>query len=73
MLTTVLQMVFKNQAGLKYTLELPHPRENLTGMEVAEAMENIILFNALEYKMLPLTETVEARLVTKEIEYIDLD
>lgn len=73
MLTTVLQMIFKNLAGAKYTLELPHPRENLTGAEVAEAMENIILFNALEYKMHPLTEIVGARLVTKEIEYFDLD
>lgn len=73
MLTTVLQMIFKNLAGSKYTLELPHPRENLTGTEIAEAMDNIILFNALEYKMFPLTEKVEARLVTKEIEYFELD
>lgn len=73
MITKVLQMGFKNSAGDKTYIEVPNPRENLTGTEVLEAMENIILYSIFQYKMHDLNEAVDARVVMKDIQYFDLD
>ena len=67
-----LQMEFANQAGKKFTMSLDNPRENLTGQEVGEAMENIILFNVFSVDMQDLVEAKSARVISTQVEELEI-
>lgn len=73
MTTEVLEMIFLNTAGAKYTIQLPFPKTGLTGSEIADVMDTIIAKNIFESKMLPLTQKHSARIVTREVTEFNIE
>ena len=59
-----LRMIFKNQEGSNYTINLDAPRDNITGAEIQAVMDQIIAANVIG--------TVGGALVTKhDVKIID--
>ncbi|HHT70621.1 MAG TPA: DUF2922 domain-containing protein [Firmicutes bacterium] len=67
-----LMLVFKNAAGKNASLSLAAPREDLTGAEVAQAMQDIIDHNIFVTSGGDLVEISAARIVSREVTELEL-
>jgi len=67
-----LEMIFKNQKGKTSKLSLDNPREDITGEDIRNAMENIVSANVFNTSDGDLVEAVSARIVNTDIEEIAL-
>lgn len=65
-----LQLVFRNQEGTLFTLQLGFPRENLTEADVTLVMDQVIAKNIFQSTGGALVEKVRARLTSREIQDI---
>ena len=63
-----LEMEFLNSLNKKYTISLDDPKFDLSQAEVQTAMEAIISDNIFNVSLADLTEVVEARIVTTQVE-----
>jgi len=70
MITKRLQLIFQNNAGLRTTLTVQDPRDDLTADEVQTVMEMIIARNIFESSGGDLTAIIGARVVTTEVNNI---
>lgn len=70
MIKSKLEMEFKDIAGKKFSLSLESPREDLTEIDIKEAMDEVVNKNIFSTKEGDIVETVGARIVTTEIEEI---
>jgi len=64
---TKLELVFLNEDGKKFVLSMDNPREDLTDVDVSQAMGQIIEDNVFLSSMFDLVESLEARVVTTTI------
>ncbi|MBW4827904.1 MAG: DUF2922 domain-containing protein [Clostridiaceae bacterium] len=67
-----LQMIFKNLEDRRVTLSVDNPRNDLTGEEVRNTMDNIIETNVFDSNGGDITTTVGARIVRTTIEEIEI-
>lgn len=67
-----LQMIFKNLEDRRVTLSVDNPRNDLTGEEVRNTMDNIIETNVFDSNGGDITTTVGARIVRTIIEEIEI-
>lgn len=67
-----LQMIFKNLEDRRVTLSVDNPRNDLTGEEVRNTMDNIIETNVFDSNGGDITTTVRARIVRTTIEEIEI-
>lgn len=67
MLTKRLELQFLNEAGTTATIGLVDPREDLTDLEVKEAMEDIIAEDVFTSPRGDLVAIAGARIVSREI------
>lgn len=65
-----LQLVFRNEEGTLFTLQLGFPRESLTEAEVTLVMDQVIAKNVFQSTGGALVEKVRARLTSREIQDI---
>jgi uncharacterized protein YggL (DUF469 family) len=65
-----LQLVFRNEEGTLFTLQLVFPRENLTEAAVTLVMDQVIAKNIFQSTGGALVEKVRARLTSREIQDI---
>ncbi|MEG6585012.1 DUF2922 domain-containing protein [Dendrosporobacter sp. 1207_IL3150] len=65
-MTKTLEMVFRNAEGKEVTLSLADPKEDLTKAEVDTVMQQIVSRNIFITKAGELTQTVEARIRTRD-------
>lgn len=72
MISTKLEMDFKDQAGKNFKLTVDDPREDLTNEEVASFMDFIIAKDGFESKGLSLVRKHKAKKVTTKSEEIEL-
>ena len=67
MLTTRLELQFFNVAGTRATIGLVDPREDLTDLEVKEAMETILTEDVFTSPRGDLSSIAGARIVAREV------
>lgn len=65
-------MEFLNEAGKKFVISIEQPREDLTEMEVSQAMNSIITNNIFTSSMLDLVEVSDARIVTTTVDKLNI-
>lgn len=65
-MTKTLEMVFRNASGKEVTLSLADPKEDLTKAQVDAVMQEIISRNIFTSKTGELTQSVEARIRTRD-------
>lgn len=70
--TKKLEMEFLNEAGKKFVISIEQPREDLTEMEVSQAMNSIIANNIFTSSMLDLVEVSDARIVTTTVDKLNI-
>jgi len=70
--TKKLEMEFLNEAGKKFVISIEQPREDLTEMEVSQAMNSIITNNIFTSSMLDLVEVSDARIVTTTVDKLNI-
>ncbi len=63
-----LQLIFKDAEGTKKTITLSNPKEGLTKAEVDDAMAKIVAAGIFATSGGDITEAVEARLVSRQVE-----
>lgn len=63
-----LQLIFKDAQGTKKTISLSNPKEGLTKAEADEAMDKIVAAGVFTTTNGDITEAVEARLVSRQVE-----
>lgn len=73
MATKRLEMVFKNQGDKSSRISVDNPREDITENEIRAAMENIVAMNVFETAEGDLTSIVSARIITTDVQEIDLN
>ncbi|NLG87307.1 MAG: DUF2922 domain-containing protein [Firmicutes bacterium] len=69
---TSLVLTFKNAEGRNVSFSLGAPREDLTGAEVAQVMQELIDRNIFTSSGGDLTEIGTARLVSREVTELEL-
>ncbi|HHV07315.1 MAG TPA: DUF2922 domain-containing protein [Firmicutes bacterium] len=67
-----LVMVFKNAEGRNASFSLAAPREDLTGQEVAQTMQELIDRNIFVTSGGELAEIGSARIVSREVTELEL-
>lgn len=67
-----LVLVFKNADGKNVSLSLAAPREDVTGLEVAQAMQDIITNDIFTSSGGDLVEVSAARIVSREVTELEL-
>jgi hypothetical protein len=72
MIKSKLEMEFKDIVGKKFSLSLESPREDLTEIDIKAAMDEVVNKNIFSTKEGDIVETVGARIVTTEIEEIEI-
>lgn len=72
MVKSKLELSFKDVAGKKFNLSLDQPREDLTQLEVKEAMDEIVDRNIFITKEGDLVESLGARIITTTIEELTI-
>ena len=65
-MTKTLEMVFRNSSGKEVTMSLADPKEDLTKAQVDAVMQEIISRNIFISKTGELTQSVEARIRTRD-------
>lgn len=65
-MTKTLEMVFRNSSGKEVTMSLADPKEDLTKAQVDAVMQEIISRNIFTSKTGELTQSVEARIRTRD-------
>lgn len=65
---TTLQLVFRNEEGGLFTINLAFPKANLNEAEVTGVMDDIIAKNIFESTGGSLDSKVRARLVSREVQ-----
>ena len=63
-----LQLIFKDAEGTKKTISLSNPKEGLTKAEADDAMAKIVAASIFTTASGDITEAVEARLVSRQVE-----
>ncbi|MBU2699136.1 hypothetical protein Ga0466249_000215 [Sporomusaceae bacterium BoRhaA] len=61
-----LQMIFRDEAGKRVTLNLAEPRDNLTMAEVKTVMQDIVAKNIFSSKSGSLVQSVDAKIMDHE-------
>ncbi|MGF7184531.1 hypothetical protein GGQ84_000615 [Desulfitispora alkaliphila] len=69
---TRLEMIFTHSGGGRVTVPVQDPREDLTGEEVEQVMQEIIERGVFEAAGADLVAIQSARIVTREVEPIEL-
>ncbi|SDY22335.1 DUF2922 domain-containing protein [Tindallia californiensis] len=68
-----LEMNFLNAEGSTVRISLPNPKEDLTATTVAASMQGIIDSGAFAPGNVALTAPASARVVTTEVEDLDVE
>lgn len=64
---STLQLVFRNEEGSLFTINLAKPKENLTAANVTSVMDLILAKNIFRSTGGPLVSKVRARIVAREL------
>ena len=65
--TQTLRMVFKNENGSNFTINLDNPRDNLTTPEVTSAMDTIIAKNVFLTSGGALVSKQDAQIIDRTV------
>ena len=65
--TKTLQMIFWNVNNGRVTVSIAEPKDDVTGQEVQNAMEEIISQNIINTTGGDLVEVVGARVITRQV------
>ena len=63
---TTLQLVFRNEQGKLFTMNLAHPKGNLTAAEITAAMDVVVQKNIFQSTGGLVVSKVRARLTSRE-------
>ncbi len=69
---TKLELEFKDEVGKKFVLSLDEPREDLTEIEVKDAMDNIVGQNVFFTNDGNIIAAAGARIITTTIEELEI-
>ncbi|MDW7673441.1 MAG: DUF2922 domain-containing protein [Bacillota bacterium] len=72
MITKRLELLFVNNLGRRVTIALPEPREDLTAIEIEDAMNTIIAQNVFDSPGGDLVAIQGARVVVREVNEFDM-
>ncbi|EEG77837.1 DUF2922 domain-containing protein [Dethiobacter alkaliphilus] len=64
---TTLQLIFRNEEGSLFTINLPFPKEDLTEAQLAAAMDEVIAKNIFRSTGGPLVQKVRVRKTAREV------
>ncbi len=67
-----LEMKFNAENGKTLTISVNEPKENLTALEVAEAMQTIIDQNVFHNEGFPIVAIHQARIVERNVSELEL-